>query len=268
MKLQDKVSVITGAGQGIGRAIALTFAKEGASVVVAGINVYNSSQGVPDLERVVHKIRSQGGNALALPTDVSNLVQVANMVKETIRKFGRIDILVNNAGVQRETPFLEIKEEEWDWILDTNLKGTFLCSQLCAEEMSKRKSGKIINISSIHQLIPRSKIAHYAASKGGIMMLTKTMALELAEHGIKVNCIAPGAVKTDMNRHWINDEVKREEMKAKIPLGQIAKPEEVAQAAVYLASSDADYITGTTIYIDGGLSLSGSGYKKLLSEQK
>lgn len=268
MKLRDKVSIITGAGQGIGKAIALAFAKEGAAVVVAGINVYNPSQSVSHLNNVVYEIHSQGGKALAVPTDVRKSVQIAHMVKETVREFGRIDILVNNAGVQKETPFLKIREKEWDWVLDTNLKGAFLCSRLCAEEMSKRRDGRIINISSVHQFIPRIEIAHYAASKGGIMMLTKTMALELAEHGINVNCIAPGAVDTDMNRHWTSDKDKREEMESKIPLRQIAQPEQIAQAAVYLASSDADYITGTTIYIDGGLSLSGLGYKKMLDEQK
>lgn len=248
MKLENKISLITGAGQGIGKAIALAFAGEGSSVVVNDITLETA-------RRVAQEIVDRGGKALPIRADVSQRHEVSGMIKEVIGNFGKIDILVNNAGVQTETPFLDLSEEEWDRVIDVNLKGTFLCSQLVAREMVKQGGGKIINISSIHQFLPRRNIAHYAASKGGIMMLTKVMALELAKHKINVNCIAPGAIDTAMNKAVLKQPQKVDELNSKIPQGRIAEPEEVGKVAVYLASNDADYITGSTIYVDGGLSL-------------
>jgi len=248
MRLICKVALITGAGQGIGKAIALAFAREGAIVAVSDINLETAST-------TVQEIVAMGEKALAVAVDVSQKDQVNGMIREVITNFGKIDVLVNNAGVQTETPFLELSEEEWDRIVDVNLKGTFICAQLAAQQMVEQGSGKIINISSIHQFIPRSNIAHYAASKGGVMMLTKVMALELASYNIKVMSIAPGATATPMNESVLSSPRKLAETQAQIPLGRIAEPDEVAQCAVYLASDDAHYITGTTIYVDGGMNL-------------
>ena len=255
MKLQDKVSIITGAGQGIGRSIALTFAREGASVVVAGINVYNSSKGVPDLESVVHKIRSQGGKALAVPTDVSNLVQVAHMVKETIREFGRIDILVNNAAAfQPVVPLVELSEADWDRVMSVNLKGSFLCAQVAARQMIRQQSGVIINISSLGSQVLMHNLGAYCASKGGLETLTRALALELAPHGIRVNAIAPGHIATAGNLNWVAAAAGREErFRARIALGRLGKIEEIGSTAVFLASDASGYITGQILYADGGI---------------
>lgn len=248
MRLQNKVSLVTGAGQGIGKAIALAFASEGSRVVVNDIN--------PDTAHATaQEIITMGGKSLAIRADVSKKDEVSSMLRELLTNFGRIDILVNNAGIQTETPFLDLSEEEWDRVIDVNLKGAFLCGQLVAREMVKHRGGKIINISSVHQFLPRSNIAHYAASKGGMMMLTKVMAIELAKYKINVTCIAPGAVATAMNEDVLNSPQKLTELNSEIPWGRIAEPREIAQCAVYLASDDASYITGSTIYIDGGFSL-------------
>ncbi len=248
MKLKNKISLITGAGQGIGKAIALAFAKEGSNVVINDIDLDKAND-------VAEEVIAFGRRAVAIKADVSQSKDVSNMVKEVIKNFGRIDILVNNAGIQTIAPFLVLTEEEWQKVIDVNLKGTFLCSQIVAREMVKHKKGKIINISSIHQSIPRCNKAHYDASKAGIEILTKDVALELAEYKINVNCIAPGAIATPMNKDILNSPKKLAETNSKIPWKRMGKPEEVAQVAIYLASDDADYITGTTICIDGGLSL-------------
>lgn len=250
MKFQGKVSLVTGAGQGIGKAVASAFANEGSTVVVNDIEERMA-------RRVSEDIIARGGRAIAIKADVSKREEVEDMIEKTIRSFKHIDVLVNNAGVQTEIPFLDLSEEEWDTIIDTNLKGTFLCSQLAAKEMVKQGGGKIINISSIHEFFPRRNIAHYAASKGGMAMLAKVMALELARYKINVTAIAPGVVATGMNADLLSSPQKFAEMSSKIPCGRIATPEEVAKVAIYLASQDAEYITGTTIYVDGGFSLSG-----------
>lgn len=248
MKLKGKISLVTGAGQGIGRAIALIFAKEGASVIVNDIDLDKAAA-------VAEEINASGGRAIPVKADVSQSEEVSNMVAEALKHFGRIDILVNNAGIQTDSPFLDLSEEEWQRVIDVNLKGVFLCSQTVAKEMVKHRKGKIINISSIHQSIPRRNRAHYDASKAGIEILTKDMALELASYKINVNCIAPGAIATPMNKDILDSPEGIAEMNSKIPWGRMGKPEEVAQVALFLASDEADYIIGSTIYIDGGLSL-------------
>lgn len=248
MKLQDKISFVTGAGQGIGKAIALTFANEGSCVVVNDIDLDKATA-------VAEEISASGGKALPLRADVSQSKEVSSMVAETIRSFGRIDVLVNNAGIQTVSPFLDLSEEAWQRVIDVNLKGTFLCSQMVAREMVKYRKGKIINISSIHQTTPRYNKAHYDASKAGIMMLTKDMALELSTYRINVNCIAPGAIATPMNKDILDSPERMAEMNSKIPWGRMGQPEEVAKAALFLASDETDYITGATICIDGGSSL-------------
>ena len=257
MKLKDKISLVTGAGQGIGKAIALTFAAEGSCVVVNDIDLDKATA-------VADEINASGASALPIRADVSQNKEVSNMVAETIKSFGRIDVLVNNAGIQTVSPFLDLTEEEWQMVIDVNLKSTFLCSQMVAREMVKCRKGKIINITSIHQSIPRYNKAHYDASKAGIMMLTKDMALELSTYRINVNCIAPGAIATPMNKDILDSPERIAEMNSKIPWGRMGQPEEVAQAALFLASDEADYITGATICIDGGSSLgSGLGYVSL-----
>lgn len=248
MKFKDKITLITGAGQGIGKAIALAFAKEGSFVAVNDIDINKAIE-------VANEINNSSGNAISVKADVSKSNDVQNMVKEIINNFGRIDILVNNAGIQTVAPFLELTEEEWDEIFKVNLKGTFLCSQMVAKEMIKFEKGKIINISSIHYSIPRFNKAHYDASKAGIEMLTKDMALELAKYKINVNCIAPGAIATPMNEDILNSPVKLAEINTKIPWKRMGKPDDISKVATFLASDDADYITGATICIDGGLSL-------------
>ncbi len=243
-RLHGKVSLVTGAGQGIGRAIALAFSKEGAIVFVNDIK--------PDIASATAKeIQSSGGQAFCVIADVSQREQVEQMFEQV----SKIDILINNAGVQTEAPFPELPEDDWQRIVDVNWKGTYICSQLAVRKMIQQGHGKIINVSSIHEQIPRGGIAHYAVSKGGVMMLTKVMALELAKYGITVNCIAPGAIETPMNQALLDSPERLKSLVAKIPLGRMAKPEEIAHCAVFLASNEADYITGSTVYVDGGLSL-------------
>ena len=248
MKFKDKIALITGAGQGIGKAIAIAFANEGACVVINDIDLNKANE-------VTKIIKDVGLKAISIKADVSNSNELRNMVKETVKNFGRIDILVNNAGIQTVAPFLELTEEEWDEVFKVNLKGTFLCSQMVAKEMIKFEKGKIINISSIHYSIPRFNKAHYDASKAGIEILTKDMALELAKYKINVNCIAPGAIATPMNEDILNSPEKLAEINTKIPWKRMGKPDDISKVATFLASDDADYITGATICIDGGLSL-------------
>jgi len=248
LKLIGKVSLVTGASKGIGKAIALTLAQEGSYVIVNDINL-------DEANAVVKEIIASGGKAISIKADVSQKKEVRTMVKETIINFGKIDILVNNAGIQTVTPFLELSEEDWQRVIDVNLKGTFLCSQVVAKEMVKYKKGKIINISSIHQSTPRFNKIHYDVSKAGIAMLTKDMALELSKYKINVNCVAPGAIITPMNKDILESPKKMAEIESMIPWKRMGKPEEVAQAVLYLASNESDYITGITIQIDGGSSL-------------
>ena len=249
LNFYNKITLITGAGQGIGKAIALTFAREGSVVVINDIGMEKATE-------VAKEINKSGGNAIALKADVSKSIDVKIMVKEIIKNFGRIDILVNNAGIQTVAPFLELTEEEWQRVIDVNLKGTFLCSKIVANEMVKEGKGKIINISSIHQSIPRCNKAHYDASKAAIEMLTKDMALELAEYKINVNCIALGAIETPLNKDILDSPKKIAETNSRIPWKRMGKPEEIAQVVLFFGSDESEYITGANICVDGGLSLS------------
>lgn len=256
MKLKGRVAVVTGSGRGIGRAIALAFAKEGVEVVVNCLHKENA-------EAVVKEIKKSGGTAVAVAGDVSSAKDVKKIFDAAVKKFRRIDILVNNAGIVHFDPLLKMSEEQWDRILDVNLKGTFLCSQAAARIMTKQKktdrrtrsasciSGKIINISSIAGKIGFPNLAHYCASKGGIIELTREMALELAPN-ITVNAIGPGVIETDMTKGLLAHRKSREGLLQQIPLGRTGRPEDIAGVAVFLASNDADYITGQTIFADGG----------------
>lgn len=253
MKLHNKTALITGANSGIGKAIAYEFAKEGAHVAVNYIANENEARKIAE---EIKDMMYTGQKSGYFRADISYMYEVQKMVEDIINLFGRIDILVNNAGIQTEKPFIELTEEEVDRVLSVNLKGTFFCSQFVARKMIELHiPGKIINISSVHQDIPRPLVAHYAASKGGIKMLTKVMALELAQYNISVNAIAPGAISTPMNERVLQDPELKKEVETKIPMGRFGEPEEVARVAAFLASDDASYVTGSTYYVDGGLSL-------------
>lgn len=238
-------AIVTGSGRGIGRAIAIGLAREGYNVVINSLHREHA-------QRVAEEI---GPNAISIVGNVAEEEDCKNIIKETIDRFGGIDLLVNNAGIQKATPINKISRKEWDAIMNVNLRGTFLCSREAVKHMIKANKGCIINISSVHYMIPKPLYAHYATSKAGLVMLTKTMALELARHNIRVNAIAPGAIDTDMNKEILEDIEKLEDVKSLIPLGRIGEAEEVSNLIIFLASEQASYITGSVITVDGGLTL-------------
>jgi len=247
MKLNNKIAIVTGARRGMGRAIALALAREGANVVVSDVSQ-------EDCQKVVDEIEKLGRKGLALKCDVSSSNDVEDMVKRTVAEFGRVDILVNNAGILTFKPFLELTDEDWDKTLSVNLKGQFLCARAAARVMAKNKWGRIINIASISSGgcgIAFPLIAHYTASKGGVIALTEALALELTSQGINVNAICPGAIDTDMSK-GVKEGGQLEQVLARIPKGRLGQPEEIANLAVFLASEEADYISGAPIVIDGG----------------
>ena len=248
MRLQDKVAIITGASTGIGRAIAMAMAREGASVVVDYVGRPDDANGV------VAQITQQGGKALAVAADVSDSAQVAQLLQQAVGQFGRLDILVNNAGIEEKHPFLEMPRAVWDKIIAIDLTGPWLCSQAAAQQMvSQGGGGRIINISSIHEDLPMPTNAPYCAAKGGLRMLMRTIAVELAPHGITVNNIGPGAIDTPMDAPLKAHPDQMATLLAEIPLGRMGQPEEVAELATFLASDAAAYITGSTYFIDGGM---------------
>jgi glucose 1-dehydrogenase len=248
MRLKDKVALVTGGGRGIGRGIAARLAKEGAVVIVN----YNSSAN--EAAQVVAEIEQAGGRAIAYQADVGNLESHDGLLA-VCEQFGGIDILVNNAGLEVLEWCLEVTPAAWDKTHDVNLKGCYFLSCKAAKAM-KGRGGKIICISSVHDVQPLRRRAAYSSSKGGLLMMVKSLALELAQFGINVNGISPGAILTDMNRASLEDPAGRERMLSRIPAGRIGNPEDIAGAVAFLASSDSDYIHGTTIYVDGGLLLS------------
>ena len=249
MKLSNKTALVTGGSRGIGRAIALAFAKEGANVAI------NYNKDNLAAAKTVKEIENLGVKSNAFRADTSSALQVEEMVNRVLKEFGEIDILVNNAGIIRRTPFLEISEEEWDSILRINLKGYFLCSQCVARHMVDRHQGKIINIASVNQIQAGLNVTAYSVSKAGVAMLTKQMALELAPYKINVNGIAPGLTETDLNRKDLADPEFRQKRLSQIPMGVILNPEDIAGAAVFLASDDSRFVTGTTIFVDSGRSV-------------
>ncbi len=248
MKLDNKVAIITGAATGIGQAIAITMAREGASVVVD----YVGKPGTAD--DTVHQIESAGGKVLAVLADVSQPDQVANLIGSAVSTFGKLDIFVNNAGIEYKHPITEFPLDQWNKIIAVNLTGPFLCMQAAAKQMmTQGGAGRIINISSIHQDLPMPTNAPYCASKGGLRMLMRTVAVELGPHGITVNNIGPGAVYTPIDADVQANPEMEKALMAEIPLGRWGQPVEIANLAVFLASDDAAYITGSTYYIDGGM---------------
>lgn len=247
MLLDGKVALVTGAGTGIGSAIARRLADEGAAVVV---NYHASADGA---DQVVHGIRSAGGRAIAIQADVSRVDDVAAMVARARDELGPIDLLVNNAGLEQRAPILDVSEASWDLVLGVNLKGAFLCLQACARQMRDHGGGAIVNVSSVHEDLPFPGYAPYAASKGGLRMLMRNAAIELAPHNIRVNNVAPGAIATPINTRELHDPEKMRALGATVPLARIGRPEEVAEVALFLASDQASYVTGSTYYVDGGL---------------
>ena len=243
--LEKKTALVTGAGKGIGRAIALALAKMGVLVIV---NYRGSKE---QAEETVQKIREMGQEAEAYPCDVSDFQAVETMMKTIVSKYGRLDILVTNAGITKDGLILKMSEEDFDKVVDTNLKGTFHTIRHASRQMIRQRSGRIINISSVSGVMGNPGQANYAAAKAGIIGLTKTMAKELGSRGITVNAIAPGFIETDMTA--VLSESVQQNIQAQIPLGHFGKPEDVAAAAAFLASEEAGYITGQVLCVDGGM---------------
>jgi glucose 1-dehydrogenase len=256
-KLAGQVAIVTGSTSGIGKEIALALADAGAAVVVN----YHAQR--EDGEAVVRQIEERGGKAITIGADVSLEEDVQTMFRKTVEEFGTVDILVNNAGIQEDVPFVKMRLEDWRKVIDVNLTGSFLCAREAAREFCRRgvaqersrAAGKILFISSVHEVIPWAGRVNYAVSKGGMGQLMRSMARELAPEKIRVNSIAPGAIKTDINRQdWEEPEAAAELCKL-IPYGRIGETDDVARAAVWLLSDEADYVTGATLFIDGGMLL-------------
>ncbi|MGH9502685.1 MAG: SDR family oxidoreductase [Terriglobales bacterium] len=248
MRLQGKVAIVTGAATGIGQAIAIDFANEQAAVVVDYVGKSDLAQ------ETLNKISAAGGQAIAIAGDVSDPAQVQSLIEQTVAKYGRLDILVNNAGIEFKHPFLEYPLDLWHKVIAVDLTGPWLCAQAAARQMVKQgNGGRIINISSVHEDLPMPTNAAYCAAKGGLRMLMRTIAVELAPHKITVNNIGPGAIFTPIDKDIESNAGIEKQLMAEIPLGRWGRPEEVAALAAYLASDAAAYITGSTHFIDGGM---------------
>jgi len=242
--LTDKVAIITGASRGIGRSIAVALAGQGAKVVA-------SARNAEALERLVEAIRAEGGAAIAVAGDVALERDANNLIDRAVNAFGRVDILVNNAGITRDGLLLRMKNEDWDAVLDTNLKGSFLCIRAAAKIMSKQRSGRIINISSVVGEMGNAGQVNYCASKAGLLGLTKSVARELARRNVTVNAITPGFIVTDMTDNMTDK--AREAMIEQIPLGRLGEADDVANAVLFLASDRSSYVTGQVLGINGGM---------------
>ncbi|MBU0981928.1 3-oxoacyl-ACP reductase FabG [Patescibacteria group bacterium] len=245
MKLKDKVAIVTGSGRGIGAAIAIEFARQGAKVVL-------TSRHTKECDEVAKKIKSLGSEALVVKCDVSKKKDVDALVQKTVKKFKKVDIMVSNAGVVVQKPILQMAEKDWDFVLDINLKGAFLCAKAAAAHMTKKKYGKIIFTASIAGEVGFANTSAYCASKGGLVNLTRELALELGPLGVNVNSIAPGIINTEMTKDMLKDKKTKSMFMAQTPIGRVGKPEDIAFAALYLASDEASFVTGHTLVVDGG----------------
>ncbi len=248
MRLAGKCALVTGSSSGIGRAIAQAFAREGADVVVH----YDREK--DEADEVVVELDKLGRRATAIQADVGVTAEAQRLVGDAIKALGHLDILVNNAGVEVRGPFVDVTEELYDFVLGVNLKGAFFAAQAAARHMIERGGGRIINITSIHEDVAFLEFATYAASKGGMRMFMRAVCQELAPHGITVNDIAPGAIATPINKRTLGDGNLLQELQSVIPAGRLGEPEEVAAVAVFLASDEAAYVTGSTYCVDGGMS--------------
>ncbi|MDW0109262.1 3-oxoacyl-[acyl-carrier-protein] reductase [Sporosarcina aquimarina] len=244
-KFTGKTAVVTGASRGIGRAVALLLASEGANVTVN----YSGSQ--QRAEEVVQEITSNGGHAIAVQADVTSADSVKELMAKTLEAFGTIDLLVNNAGITKDNLLMRMKEDEWDAVIDTNLKGVFLCTKAVSRQMMKQRAGRIVNLASVVGIAGNPGQANYVAAKAGVIGLTKTTAKELAARGITVNAVAPGFITTDMT-DALGDDMK-EQLLSGIPLGSLGEPQDVAKAVAFFLSDDASYITGQVLNVDGGM---------------
>jgi len=244
MRLKDKVVLVTGGARGIGRAIAISFAKEGADVALGDVNKQ-------DMEKTRLDIEALGRKSLALEMDVTDYANIEESINKILDKFGKVDILVNNAGITKDNLLLRMSQTEWDAVINVNLKGSFNCIKAVSRPMIKQHSGRIINIASIIGIIGNAGQANYSASKAGIIALTKSAAKELASRNININAIAPGFIQTEMTDKLSED--LKQKMKEAIPLSRFGSPNDVAAVCVFLASEDASYITGQTIVVDGGM---------------
>lgn len=253
MKLDSKVALVTGSSQGIGQAIAIRLAQEGADVV---INYRSHPEGA---EETLKKVKAAGGrchmvDGFTVQADTGMVADVQRMVADSIAHFGKLDILVNNAGIEKNADFWDVTEADYDAVLNVNLKGVFFAIQALVNHLRETKQpGKIINISSVHEELPFPHFSAYCASKGGLKMLTRDLAVELAPLGININNVAPGAIETPINTKLLNDPQKLGALLQNIPLGRLGKPADVASMVAFLASAEADYVTGTTFFVDGGL---------------
>ena len=256
-RLKGQAALITGASSGLGQGIAIAMAKEGARI---GINYSSSSEGAKETLKAVEEAGSEG---MIIQADVSDPEDVKAMFSQFLERFGTIDILVSNAGIQKDAAFLDMSFEDWQKVLSINLSGQFLCAQHAAREFIRRgvvkerskAAGKIICMSSVHDIIPWAGHINYATAKGGVMMFMKTLAQELAHHKIRVNSLSPGAIKTPINEEVWKDEAQRKELLKLIPYQRIGEPEDIGDAAVWLASDESDYVNGHTLYVDGGMTL-------------
>lgn len=248
MKIEGKVALVTGSSQGIGQAIAIRLACEGADIV---INYRSHAEGA---EETKAKVEEAGRKGLIIKADLGIVSDIRQMIESAVQHFSKLDILVNNAGLEKNAAFWEVSEEDYDSVLNVNLKGAFFATQAIVQHLKEtQRTGKIINISSVHEELPFPDFTAYCASKGGMKMMMRNLAVELGPLGITVNNVAPGAIETAMNKSLLNDPQKLNALLKNIPLNRMGKPEDVAAMVAFLASSDADYITGSTFFVDGGL---------------
>ena len=248
MKLEEKVAIVTGGSGGIGQALCTRLAKEGAKVVIN----YRSS--IDEAKETKEKVERIGSEALIVQADLSKVDRINNLVQKTIEHFGKIDILVNNAGLEKRADFWDVTEDDYDLVLNVNLKAVFFATQAVVKHFQQTNNpGRIINISSVHEELPFPHFTSYCASKGGVKMITRNLAVELGSMGITINNIAPGAIATPINQDLLNNPEQLKKVTNNIPLGRMGEPEDVSGIVAFLASDEAKYITGSTFYVDGGL---------------